>query len=564
MTISSLFFVPKGVAAPIPSRFKLTDEEYERINRTMEAVGTGDGDAEDGDLKEADDSEVKMETTETATAADPDLAEFNLDEYDADAPEDTGEDATGEDGAGSSRLFSNISSLKYYNDDSEDPFLVREKGTGGDAEEDDEPDEKDDMRILPSDNLLLAARTKDEISHVEVYVYESEHDNLYVHHDFLLPSFPLCLEWIDFDAAAVPQPGKRTDGASKVGGRNFVAVGTFDPTIEIWNLDVVDAAFPELILGDDRGGAGGEDVAATTDKKKKKKKKKSSAPQLNPYTHVAAVLALSSNRSHRNLLLSASADSTVKLWDLNNPSRAASNYTHHRDKVACVQWNWAEATVAATAGYDKKVHLFDTRSPGATSPITLPSDPESILFDSHTPTTLYASTDAGLLIAYDTRHTTKPLWTLHAHDGATSSVVMSPSVRGCLVTGGDDGTVKVWDVSTEGVKSVVSKEVGVGKVFSTTFIPDPTQDTPLTVAIGGSTGKLVVWNLSANESVQTAFGQRMNLVSGKASKPELTTLEEEEEVETDSEDEEDGDGDGETASDSEEDDEEDGDAMEED
>ncbi|KAJ3336604.1 hypothetical protein HDU93_002527 [Gonapodya sp. JEL0774] len=541
MTISSLLFIPKGAAAPVPSRYKLTDEEFERINQAIE--GTEDGEGGGGDTEAVvegeQDTEMKTEDDAKASPAEPDLSEFNLEKYDDEESAATGE---GEDPetAGNSRLFSNISSLKYYKDDSEDPFLTKVDNDNKD-DEDEEPDEKLDMRILPSDNLLLAARTKDEVSQVEVYVYEPAHDNLYVHHDFLLPSFPLCLEWLDFPVGEVPSSASRAQGKpSQSGGRNFVAVGTFDPTIEIWNLDLVDAVYPELLLGDDKGGLEASSTTRPTGKKKKKGKK---AIIANPHTHIAAVLALSSNRSHRNLLISASADTTVKLWDLNSPSRAASNYTHHKDKVACVEWNWSEASVAVSSGYDKKAHLFDTRSPGATSPISLPSDPEALLFDPFTPTTLYITTDSGLLIAYDTRHTAKPMWTLHAHDGPASTIAVSSSIRGCLVTGGDGG-VKVWDVTTGGVKSVVSKEVGVGKVFSTSFIPDPTTDTPLAIAVGGSTGKLVVWNVSENDAVQTAFGNRLSGIAVRTSKPEITTVEEEDEPESDDDEDDEGEEDG--------------------
>lgn len=52
--------------------------------------------------------------------------------------------------------------------------------------------------IEDSDNLLLGCKTEDDVSYLEVYVYEEEEDNLYVHHDIMLPSFPLCLEWLDF------------------------------------------------------------------------------------------------------------------------------------------------------------------------------------------------------------------------------------------------------------------------------------------------------------------------------------------------------------------------------
>ncbi|CRK13590.1 hypothetical protein BN1723_017352, partial [Verticillium longisporum] len=145
----------------------------------------------------------------------------------------------------------------------------------------------------------------------EVYVYEDAADNLYVHHDIMLPAIPLCVEWLDIPV--------HKQGVEKDATANFVAVGTMDPDIEVWDLDTIDCMYPNAILG--QGGEGAEE-------KKKKKKKKAKA---NDEYHVDAVLSLAANRKHRNLLASASADKTVKLWDLHT-TKCAKSYTYHTDK----------------------------------------------------------------------------------------------------------------------------------------------------------------------------------------------------------------------------------------
>jgi periodic tryptophan protein 1 len=101
-------------------------------------------------------------------------------------------------------------------------------------------DDEEDHHILDSDSLLIAAVTEDDFSHLEVHVL-TEDGTLYVHHDVTLPEFPLCLEWCDC-------PPFRTDGA-QVNVGNYVAVGTFDPAIEIWNMDVLDPLEPTAVLG---------------------------------------------------------------------------------------------------------------------------------------------------------------------------------------------------------------------------------------------------------------------------------------------------------------------------
>jgi periodic tryptophan protein 1 len=66
----------------------------------------------------------------------------------------------------------------------------------------------------------------------------------------MLPNFPLCLEWLDFPPAS--SSSKSTPGPNNSetpGFGNYIAVGTLDPEIEIWSIDVLEAMYPTSILG---------------------------------------------------------------------------------------------------------------------------------------------------------------------------------------------------------------------------------------------------------------------------------------------------------------------------
>lgn len=101
---------------------------------------------------------------------------------------------------------------------------------------------------------------------MQVWVYEQADDaggpsNLYVHHDILLPAFPLSVAWLDCD------PGGRLDP------RNLAAVGSMNPGIEIWDLDVADSVEPLASLGGQASGQGPDQEGQENNKAKKKKKK---------------------------------------------------------------------------------------------------------------------------------------------------------------------------------------------------------------------------------------------------------------------------------------------------
>ena len=157
-----------------------------------------------------------------------------------------------------------------------------------------------------------------------MYVYEepvlsgTDEGNLFCHHDLLLPAFPLCISWLD-----CPFPDKGESHS------NSVAVGTMYPGIEIWDLNAIDALEPKATLGGyehalmQEGIKGGnreirnlkhvgkrgiQNLKAT-----RRSGSKIPLPVLRKDSHTDAVLGLSWNTQHRNVLASASADCTVRI-----------------------------------------------------------------------------------------------------------------------------------------------------------------------------------------------------------------------------------------------------------
>ncbi|KAK6203502.1 periodic tryptophan protein 1 [Scheffersomyces amazonensis] len=506
--ISSSAWVPRGFASEFPEKYELDDEEMERIT-AMANLELNDAKA---DLEEAQAEESKGNLKEQIEI-DDDLKEYDLENYDNDGEESDGEDLT---------IFPGLSNdVKYHTDeDGNDPYLTL-------PNENELQEDKKESQIYPTDNLVLATRTDDDISYLDVYIYddgagapngaeEEEEDkldadvakglvreaNLYVHHDIMLPAFPLCVEWINY------KPGQNIpESESNVG--NFAAVGTFDPQIEIWNLDYIDKAFPDLILGEPADNSG------LPIKKSKKKSKKSKHVTTH---HTDAILSLAHNRIHRSVLASSSADHTVKLWDLSNGTAVRSLNTIHANKtVSSTQWHSQEASILLTGGYDSTAAISDVRISEVSQmsknyKVGSGEEVENVSWGHHsTPEIFYAGTDNGNVYCFDIRVVDKPLWTLHAHDAGISSLTANSHIPGLLSTSAmGEKVVKLWKCPTEnkgGPTMVLSRDFGIGNVLTSSFAGDIEVGGHLT--IGGVSGALKMWDTFSNASVRNSFREEL-------------------------------------------------------
>ncbi|RUS83944.1 hypothetical protein EGW08_008299 [Elysia chlorotica] len=411
--VPCIAWVKQGCAKRNPDKVALDKEELKKVIEKSQAKLNeregllSDSDNENGqadDFNEAvqkakqmastikknsaSQSPGKRKSSENGEEEDDVVKRYGLDDYDEEEPP--------------SDLLNGIGGLTPFASNDEDPYITIK-------EEEDSDDE--DFVLKPTDNLLALGRVTEEAAILEVYIYNAELNNLFIHHDYILPTFPLVLEWMDYDVAE-EQPG------------NFVAMGTMEPDIGIWDLDVVDSLEPMAVLR-------GEQPQA-----KKKKKKKMEKKETLSQGHTDAVLDLSWNHHVRNVLASASADKTVCLWDLSK-GEVVSSLKHHQQQVQCVCWHPEESQTLLTGSFDNLSCLL-----------------KCFVADN----SAQASTDKGMLYEVDVRQD-KPLFTLSAHEEAVTGVALSTQIPGLMVTSSPDKHLKVWDIQDSRPSLVLNRNL---------------------------------------------------------------------------------------------------------
>ena len=246
-----------------------------------------------------------------------------------------------------------------------------------------------------------------------------------------------------------------------------MAIGTLNPWIEIWDLDLVDSLEPDFILG--------------SQKKIKKKNTTATGKKHKINGHTKAVLDLSWNSLNKTVLASGSADKSIVLWDLQH-LKQATRIKNHTDKVQSVKFHPIEAFSLLSGSSDKTVALYDCRNPKANKKVwTLANEIEQVLWNQQDPNCFLCCDSEGAVQMIDIRND-EPVFNVKAHESSVSAMAMSNSVPSLFMTGSEDEIVKIWDIKSDTMEfvfekkhKIVKKKISISfflsiKIISVTFV----------------------------------------------------------------------------------------------
>ncbi|XP_034105779.1 periodic tryptophan protein 1 homolog [Drosophila albomicans] len=439
--VPALCFVPRGVTKERPDKIVLTHEELARIigetQNALEAEDDEDDDDEGGD---------------------------NMDVDNEDPPANAGnENHNPQD------------EFDFHNYENEENSTVTNLANVVDADQqvpdEDEDSEAEDEVIKPTDNLVLVGHVQDDAASMEVWVFNQEEEALYTHHDFLLPSFPLCIEWMNHDA-----------GSDKPG--NMCAIGCMDPIITIWDLDIQDSIEPTFKLGS---------------KGNRKKQKEQ-------YGHKDAVLDLSWNAQFEHILASGSVDQTLILWDMDE-GQPHTIITAFEEKVQSIEFHPEDAQSILTGCADGIVRLFDCRDAEGVNASFIKwqtnGEVEKILWHPTETNYFIIGSNDGSLHYADRRKANELLWSVKAHNEEISGVCFNKLMPNLLTSTSTEGALKIWNFNSTEAKHVYEHDFNMGRLQCMRQSPDD----PYTLAFGGEKPpRCSVFNIKNFEAVRRTFG----------------------------------------------------------
>ncbi len=203
------------------------------------------------------------------------------------------------------------------------------------------------------------------------------------------------------------------------------------------------------------------------------------------------------------ILASASADKTVRLWDVASRQPLGTPLTGHKDHVRCVAFS-PDGKILASASEDKTVRLWDVASRQPLATLSGHGGPVySVAFSPDGKILASASEDKTVRL-WDVA-SRQPLATLSGHEQKVYSVAFSPDGK-ILASASEDDTVRLWGVSSRQPLATLTGHEGY--VRSVAFSPDGRL-----LASASSDKTVRLWDVASRQPLATLSGDGGTVLS---------------------------------------------------
>lgn len=229
--------------------------------------------------------------------------------------------------------------------------------------------------------------------------------------------------------------------------------------------------------------------------------------------HTESVTCVSFN-SDGTLLVSGSADNTVRLWDVNTGMQKAT-LTGHEDTVNSVDFS-PDDTMVASGSNDNSVRLWDVSAETQEATLWHRYDVNCVQFRPDG-ATLASADDDNYVRLWDIGTLTQKA-TLERFSGDVYSISFSPDGT-TLAVAADQHYASLWDVGTGRLLAALIPEQGQGTVHRVGFSRDGNA-----LACSSPDGTLRLWDVPTRTENATLIKGPSNYIGSVSFNPDSTTL----------------------------------------